>query len=73
MKNEDGFISLVDTSDNKDFQTIDMPTDKPKSEIKKNDIENNIKSVSSNDINDDIKRPLNTINEPIIETIVNTL
>ncbi len=71
MKNEEGFINLVDTSSEyKDFQTIDMPHSPAAPEVKKYDIENNIKSVSSSNIVEQ-KGPLNTINEPIVETLVN--
>ncbi len=71
MKNEAGFINLVDTSsENKDFQTIDIQHSPAAPEVKKYDIENNIKSVSSSHVVEQ-KGPLNTINEPIIETLVN--
>ncbi len=70
MKNEEGFINLVDTSnEHKDFQTIDMPQTAVPPEIKKYDIENNIKSVSNQDLVTE-KRTLNTINEPIVGTLV---
>jgi hypothetical protein len=70
MKNEEGFINLVETSgEHKDFQTIDMPLNVAPAEVKKYDIENNIKSVSSKDVAPE-KSPANTINEPILETLV---
>ena len=69
MSKDEGMFNLVETSDHKDFQTIDIPLN-VSPEIKNRDLENNIVSISSDDKKANEVEILNTINEPIIQTLV---
>ena len=69
MSKDEGMFNLVETSDHKDFQTIDIPLNSAP-DFKNKDLENNIVSISSDDKKSKEVDILNTINEPIIQTLV---